>query len=122
MSPTRRDILKAAGALTAALAIPQPARAVEPAVATPKIRLSMASIAFVDADESMRHLVIAQGRTQACDLGMVHFSDPPINGHYLDSTKRELTDDEVATIAAILISAGSRAFDLAGDGTKGGTR
>ena len=111
MSPSRRDILKAAGALAAALAIPQPVRAVEPIVAAPKIRLSMAAIALVNGDESMRQIVIAEGR-RGTDLGRVHFNAPPVDGRYGESTIVELTEDEFATVADILTTAGLRALEL----------
>ncbi len=111
MSPTRRDILKAAGVLTAALAMPHPARAIEPAIAAPRMRLSMAAIALVDGDESMRQIVIAEGRS-GIDLGRVHFNEPPVDGRYRESTIVELTDDEFATVADILTTAGLRALEL----------
>ncbi len=111
MSPTRRDILKAAGALTAALAMPHPTRAIEPIIAAPKLRLSMAAIALMDDDESMRHIVLAEGR-RGTDLGRVHFNAPPVDGRYRDATIVELTDDEYATVAEIMIAAALRALEL----------
>ncbi len=111
MSPTRRDILKAAGALTAALAMPHPARVIEPAIAAPRIRLSMAAIAFEYEDDSLRQIVIAEGRS-GIDLGRVHFNEPPVDGRYRESTIVEITDDEYATVAEIMISAGLRALEL----------
>ncbi len=111
MSPTRRDILKAAGALTAALAMPHPTRAIEPIIAAPKLRLSMAAIALVDGDESMRQIVLAESQ-RGTELARVHFNEPPVDGRYRESTIVELTDDEFATVAELMITAALRALEL----------
>ncbi len=44
MSPTRRDIIKAAGGVAALLTLPAACTSVEPAIAAPKVQLSMAMI------------------------------------------------------------------------------
>ena len=68
-------------------------------------------MALVNGDESMRQIVLAEGR-RGTDLGRVHFNAPPVDGRYGDATIVELTEDEFATVAEIMIAAGLRALEL----------
>ncbi len=118
MSPTRRDILKAAGGVAALLTLPAACTSVEPAVAALKIRLSMAAIALKYEDDSLRHVVVAAGVRPGSELEHFHVCQAPVYGRYRDaSIVVEFMDDEYARVADILIAAGVRAFDVIEDGT-----